>query len=62
MCLWVVPWLTCILNGAKCWSVENEDEVFEKMPLIDVLLWTSMIAGYVQNDREGEAHFTKGYT
>ncbi|XP_057844755.2 pentatricopeptide repeat-containing protein At3g12770 [Cryptomeria japonica] len=33
----------------KCQSVEDARQVFENMPTRDVVLWTSLIVGYVQN-------------
>eukprot|EP01018_Ginkgo_biloba_P031942 Gb_37802 [translate_table: standard] len=40
---------------AKCGSIENAWEVFDKMPNRDVISWNSMIAGYSQHGRCKEA-------
>eukprot|EP01018_Ginkgo_biloba_P028267 Gb_24755 [translate_table: standard] len=39
----------------KCKSIENARQVFDKMPVRDVVLWTAMIVGYVQNGLANEA-------
>eukprot|EP01018_Ginkgo_biloba_P008626 Gb_28769 [translate_table: standard] len=40
---------------AKCGSLEDAQQVFEKMPRRDVVSWTTMIAGYAQNGHVDEA-------
>eukprot|EP01018_Ginkgo_biloba_P037431 Gb_29873 [translate_table: standard] len=40
---------------AKCGSVENARHVFDKLSTRDVVLWSSMIAGYAQNGHANEA-------
>ncbi|GLJ40991.1 hypothetical protein SUGI_0848630 [Cryptomeria japonica] len=40
---------------AKCSSMEDALQVFNKLPERNVVLWTSMIAGYAQNGQPGEA-------
>eukprot|EP01018_Ginkgo_biloba_P002412 Gb_32528 [translate_table: standard] len=40
---------------AKCGSLENARLVFEKMPERNAVSWTTMIAGYSQNQRGEEA-------
>ncbi|OWM89500.1 pentatricopeptide repeat-containing protein At2g03380, mitochondrial [Punica granatum] len=48
-----------VFNGlvdmyAKCGEIESSRDVFDKVPERNVVLWTSMIAGYVQNDHAEE--------
>jgi pentatricopeptide repeat protein len=40
---------------AKCGSVENARQVFDKMSIRDVVSWSAMIAGYAQNGNDHEA-------
>eukprot|EP01018_Ginkgo_biloba_P026598 Gb_12372 [translate_table: standard] len=40
---------------AKCGCTENARNVFDKMYRKDVVLWTAMIAGYVQNGHANQA-------
>eukprot|EP01018_Ginkgo_biloba_P022532 Gb_14918 [translate_table: standard] len=40
---------------AKCGSIENASDVFEKMPKRDIVSWNAMIAGYAQNGHVDEA-------
>eukprot|EP01018_Ginkgo_biloba_P013166 Gb_21057 [translate_table: standard] len=40
---------------AKCGSIEKAREVFDKMNQRNVVSWTAMIAGYVQNEQSTEA-------
>eukprot|EP01018_Ginkgo_biloba_P007785 Gb_19828 [translate_table: standard] len=40
---------------AKCGSIEDARQVFDKMSRRDVVSWTVMIGGYVQNGRAHEA-------
>eukprot|EP01018_Ginkgo_biloba_P032095 Gb_20503 [translate_table: standard] len=40
---------------AKCGSIENARDVFDKMPLRDAVSWNSMIAGYAHNGHGEEA-------
>eukprot|EP01018_Ginkgo_biloba_P024429 Gb_13303 [translate_table: standard] len=44
---------------AKCGNIENARHVFDEMSRRDVVSWTAMISGYVQNghDNEALAHF-----
>eukprot|EP01018_Ginkgo_biloba_P030303 Gb_38441 [translate_table: standard] len=39
----------------KCGSIENARHVFDEMSQRNVVLWTAMIAGYVQNGHANEA-------
>eukprot|EP01018_Ginkgo_biloba_P016130 Gb_14867 [translate_table: standard] len=40
---------------AKCGCIDSACQVFDKMPKRDVVSWTAMITGYVQNEHEEEA-------
>ncbi|KAJ7518193.1 hypothetical protein O6H91_21G058700 [Diphasiastrum complanatum] len=40
---------------AKCGSIDNARQVFSEMPAKDVVSWTSLISGCVQNERGLEA-------
>lgn len=40
---------------AKCSSLVEAQEVFDVLPVRDVVTWTSLIAGYIQHDRAPEA-------
>lgn len=40
---------------AKCGSLDNGFQVFDKMSTKDVISWTAMIAGYVHNEQFHEA-------
>ncbi|CAN6444634.1 unnamed protein product [Victoria cruziana] len=40
---------------AKCGCVDRAHEVFDKMPVRDVVLWNSMVGAYAQNGRPNEA-------
>eukprot|EP01018_Ginkgo_biloba_P011555 Gb_34228 [translate_table: standard] len=46
---------TIISMYAKCGTVEDAREVFDKMAIRDMVSWTSMIAGYAQNQHGEEA-------
>eukprot|EP01018_Ginkgo_biloba_P030319 Gb_23085 [translate_table: standard] len=39
----------------KCGYIEDADQVFDEMPERDVVSWTTLIAGYVQNRQANEA-------
>eukprot|EP01018_Ginkgo_biloba_P033954 Gb_18015 [translate_table: standard] len=39
----------------KCGSVDDARKVFDKMPQLNLVSWTAMIAGYAQNDHGQEA-------
>eukprot|EP01018_Ginkgo_biloba_P019053 Gb_20266 [translate_table: standard] len=34
---------------AKCGSIEDASRLFDRIPKLDLVLWTTMISGYVQN-------------
>eukprot|EP01018_Ginkgo_biloba_P022101 Gb_10151 [translate_table: standard] len=40
---------------AKCGFTQDARHVFDKIPTIDVVLWTTMIVGYAQNEDDEEA-------
>eukprot|EP01018_Ginkgo_biloba_P025794 Gb_04080 [translate_table: standard] len=40
---------------AKCGSIDNARQVFDKMPKRDLVSWTAMIAGYARNGHANEA-------
>ncbi|KAM7499202.1 hypothetical protein LguiA_023616 [Lonicera macranthoides] len=40
---------------AKCGSMEEARQVFDKMPVRDMVTWTALITGYSQNDRHEDA-------
>ena len=40
----------------KCGSIEDAQEVFDKMLERDVVTWTAIMAGYVQIEHLREAH------
>ncbi|KAL4575144.1 hypothetical protein LXL04_021986 [Taraxacum kok-saghyz] len=45
-----------ILNMyAKCDCLDNAREVFDKMPVKDMVTWTAIITGYSQNDKPEDA-------
>ena len=53
MYLWEVCLLICMLNVG---SMEDAQEVFDKMLERDAVTWTSIMAGYVQIEHLREAH------
>ncbi|KAK8940395.1 Pentatricopeptide repeat-containing protein [Platanthera zijinensis] len=40
---------------SRCNSLEDAHNVFDQMPLRDVVSWTALMSGYTQNDRPKEA-------
>ena len=40
---------------ARCGSLEDARQVFDEMPVKDMVTWTSMITGYAQNERAEDA-------
>eukprot|EP01018_Ginkgo_biloba_P010078 Gb_35407 [translate_table: standard] len=40
---------------AKCGSIENANDVFDKMTKVDIVLWNAMIAGYSHHGHGNEA-------
>eukprot|EP01018_Ginkgo_biloba_P022102 Gb_10152 [translate_table: standard] len=40
---------------AKCGCIEDARYVFDRMPTLDVVLWTAMIVGYTQNEHGEKA-------
>ncbi len=45
MSLWGIAWLTC----AKCGSMEDENRVFSKMPLRNVISWNSILVAFAMH-------------
>ncbi|KAG7951771.1 hypothetical protein I3843_12G025900 [Carya illinoinensis] len=40
---------------AKCRDIESAEKVFHRLPIRDLVIWNSLIAGYAQNERADEA-------
>ncbi|KAK9064130.1 hypothetical protein SSX86_018002 [Deinandra increscens subsp. villosa] len=52
---YVVVQNTALNMYAKCNCLEDARQVFDKMPVKDMVSWTAMITGYSQNDKPEEA-------